>query len=44
LCGSGGGSKGWTISHNSSSTNSRAMLPLHRTGGKNDWTAIIRFC
>lgn len=43
-CGGGGGSKGRTISHNSSLTSSRVMLPLHRTCWKSDWTAVIRFC
>ena len=44
LCGGGGGSKGRTISHSSSSTSSRAMVSLHRTSGKDHWTAFIRFC
>jgi hypothetical protein len=44
LCGGGGGSNGRTISHSSSSTNSRAMMSLHRTNGKDRWTAFIRFC
>jgi hypothetical protein len=44
LCGGGGGSKGRTISHKSSSTSSRAMSSLHRNCRKDDWTAIIRFC
>ena len=44
LRGGGGGSKGWTISHNASSTSSRAIVSLHRKIWKDPLTPIIRFC
>jgi hypothetical protein len=44
LRGGGAGNKGFTISHNASSTSSRVMSLLHRTIRRNDWTANLRFC
>jgi hypothetical protein len=44
LRGGGAGNNGFTISHNASSTSSRAMSLLHRTIRKNDGTANLQIC
>lgn len=44
LRGGGAGNNGFTISHNASSTSSRAMASLHAVTTKDAWTTFIQFC